>query len=185
MLSAKESSAMQTQDQVNPNLRGLLLALLVLGALVVYSVPALTTGNPFWFWPTVDVNPNQIVTYRDGVSIVHRPGTPGYKLLAPLCKRMLTQVSGLDGSGLSEDTIREIRARGRAVEVFYPQPVTIPSSLRTVQPNQIFVPLDDKYADWAVAYAGNDGKYWAQGLRIRPVYEEMKSAYLSIAPANK
>lgn len=176
---------MQTQDEVNPNLRVLLLAVVVVIALVVYCVPALTTGNPFWFWPTVGASASQIVTYRDGVSIVHRPGTPGYKLLAPLCDKMLKQVSGLDDSGLSEDTIREIRARGRAIEVFYPQPVTIPTSLRTVQPNQIFIPLDDKYADWAVAYAGNDGKYWAQGLRIRPVYDEMKSAYLTIAPAAK
>lgn len=176
---------MQTEQQVNPNLKGLLLALLVLAALVIYTVPALTTGNPFWFWPTMSVSPSQIITYRDGVSIVHRPGTPGYKLLAPLCEKMLTQVSGLDNSGFSEETLREIRAHGRAVEVFYPQPVTIPTSLQAGQPNQVFIPLDDKYAEWAVAYAGNDGKYWVQGLRIRPVYAEIKNAYLGLAPVAK
>jgi hypothetical protein len=173
------------QERINTNVKGLALALLAVIVLVAYAVPALTTGNAFWFWPSVGVNPSQIVTYRDGVSIVHRPGTPGYKLLAPLISKALTQIGGLDDSGFSEDTLREIRAKGRAVEVYYPQPITIPTSLRTIQPNQILIPLDEKYEEWAVAYTGNDGKYWAQGLRIRPVYDEIKAAFLSIEPVNK
>ncbi|MCL4466263.1 MAG: hypothetical protein M1401_14895 [Chloroflexi bacterium] len=173
------------QERVNTNVKGLALALVLFVAIIAYAVPALTTGNAFWFWPAVGVNPSQIVTYRDGVSIVHRPGTPGYKLLAPLISKALTQVSGLDDSGFSDNTLREIRAKGRAVEVYYSEAITIPTSFRTIQPNQILIPLDDKYEQWAVAYTGNDGKYWAQGLRIRPAYDEIKAAFFTIEPASK
>lgn len=171
-------------EPVNVNLRGLALALIVLGLILLYALPALNSRNPLWFVPSLGSEPNQIITYRDGERQVHRPGTPGYKLLAPLTTKALREVSGLDDSGLSEATLREIRSEGRAIEVFFPQPITIPTTLLVGKPNQIFIPLDDEYAEMAVAYTGNDGKYWAQGLRIRPNYDALRQAFDALPPAN-
>ena len=174
---------MQSQDTVNPNIRGLLLVLLALGLLVVYAVPALTTGNVFWFWPSTGANPSQIVTYREGTSTVHRPGTPGYRVLAPLIDKALASISGVDDSGLSDVRVRELRSRGSAIEIYYAEPITIPTSFPVIKPNQILIPLDDVAAQTGDAYLGSDGQYYAGGLRIRTVWGEIRAAYLRVAPA--
>lgn len=173
-----------SNEKVNVNLRGLALAALTLGLLLLYGLPALNSRNPLWFIPSLGSEPSQIVAYRDGEQQVYRPGSPGYKTLAPLCTKALLEVGGLDDSGLSEDTIREIRRGGRALEVFFPQPVTIPTSLPVGRPNQVLIPFDRRFLELAVLYTANDGKYWAQGLRIRSTYDELHKAYESLMANN-
>ncbi|MHB1005068.1 MAG: hypothetical protein ACYC3S_05425 [Chloroflexota bacterium] len=173
---------MQYSEKVNPNIRGLLLAMLVFGSLLVYGLPALNSRNPLWFIPSLGAEPNQIVAYKDGQTTVYRPGSPGYKALAPLCTKALLEVSGLDDSGLSLDTLKDIRSHGRAIEIYFPQSVTIPTSFPVGKPNQIFVPFDDKYANWKVLFTGNDGTYWAQGLRISSTYDDLRTAFDNLPP---
>jgi hypothetical protein len=151
--------------------------MLLLGALLVYGLPALSSRNPLWFVPSLGAEPSQIVVYRDGEQQVYRPGSPGYQTLAPLCTKALREVGGLEDSGLSDETLREIRRSGRAIEVFFPQPVTIPTSLPVGRPDQILIPLDERFQTSAVAYTANNGKYWAQGLRIRSTYDDLRRTY--------
>jgi hypothetical protein len=165
------------EERLNTNIRGLALALIVFLLALVYAVPATSSGNLLWFIRSLDAEPSQIVTYRDGTRTVHLPGTPGYRALSPLCTKALQEVGGLDDSGLSPATLDDIRKGGKAVEVYFPKAITIPTSLRVGKPNQVFIPLDDKYAMQAVAFTGNDGQYWAQALRIRAAYDQISAAF--------
>ncbi len=168
---------MEYEQKVNPNLKGLAVAMAVFGLLLLYGIPALSSRNPTWFIPSLGSEPSQIITYRHGVRTVHPPGSPGFKALAPLCLQALREVSGLLDAGLSNETLREIKASGDAVEVYFPRPITIPNpSYALGNPNQMILPLDDNYDDWQALFTGNDGQYWAQGLRIPSTYQKIKAA---------
>ncbi len=172
---------MQYEQQVNPNLKGLALAMAVFGLLLLYAIPALSSRNPTWFLPSPAAEPNQIVTYHNGMRTVYLPGSPGFRLLAPLCQQALGEVSGLLDAGLSEATLRELRSSGNAVEVYFSRPITIPNAAFSLgHPNQVIVPLDDKYDGWQALFTGNDGRYWAQGLRIPTTYWQIKAAHAEL-----
>ena len=173
---------MEYSTKVNPNLKGLFGALALFAFILLYALPALGSRNALWFWPALGAEPSQIITYRGGERTVYLPGTPGYQTLAPLCTEALQNVTGLDDSGLSPSTIAQIRAEGNAVEVFYPREITIPGANHLAKPNQVLIPLDKKYEDWEVAYTGNNGQYWAQGLRIRSTYQKIIDAFQQLGP---
>ena len=172
-------------DKVNVNFPGLIAGLGLFIVILIYALPALSSRNPLWFLANVETDPSQIVTYDNGTRTVYLRTSPGYQTLAPLCVKALKEVSGLDDSGLSDATFNDIRDHGKAVEIFFPQPITIPTTFPVGKPNQIFIPLDDKYADWSLFYTGNDGHYWAQGLRIHSTYGQIKAAFDSLTPGGK
>ena len=165
------------QDTVQVNLRGLLFALIVVIALIVFGVGALTNGDPFWFLPVFNQVPQRIVLYQNGCRVELNNGQPGFDQLTAAINQTLPQYDGFNSTtGISPESVKDYREKERAVEVFYAKPVTIHAPYRFGHPETIFIPLSSYFADSRSVFGGKAGDYWAGALRLKSLEPIQRAA---------
>jgi len=165
------------QDTVQVNLRGLLFALVVVIALIVLGVGALTNGDPLWFLPFFNDVPQRIVVYQNGCRVELNDGQPGFDQLTAAINQTLPQYDGFNSTtGISLGSLTDYREKERAVEVFYAKPVTIHAPYRFGHPETLFIPLSGYLADSRSVFGGKAGDYWAGALRLKSIEPIQRAA---------
>lgn len=155
-------------DSVRINLKSLLFSLIAFIVIVIFSIGAITNGDPLWFLPFFDATPARITIYRDGCVRTLSPGQPGFDNLTQVINQSLSQIEGYSNSfGLSSESLQDYRDKQRALEVQYAQDVTIHTGYRFGHPDSLFIPLDSYFGDTRSVFGGHNGDYWAGALRLK------------------
>jgi hypothetical protein len=143
------------------------LILLLFVAAFVYFVPVLATGNFLWFLPVFDIQPERIIVYRGGEEIILLPGDPRFDQVTAASNELISNIVAVHSTfGISDVGLEELRAEGRAVELFYTEPLDFPTPVNLGGPNQLLIPLSGHYTINPVALRGFDGEYWGAALRL-------------------
>ena len=156
---------------VKINWGNLVLALLLTVVFLFYVVPALFSGNFLWFVPVFRTQPEKVVVYRAGEQIILYPSSSDYKEVTAACNRLISRISATYQFGLSESGLQEARENEVAVELFYAEPLDLPTPLNLGGPNQLFIPLSGWRSETPMAVRGFNGEYWGQVLRIGDLTE--------------
>jgi hypothetical protein len=165
------------QDTVQVNLKGLFFALVVVIALIVFGIGALTNGDPFWFLPFFNETPKQIIVYNDGCSVKLVEGQVGFAPLNAAIQQALVQYEGYNSTmGISPESLAAYHTQEQAVEVMYAKPVTIHTLYRFGHPDMLFIPLSGYLADAHSVFGGKSPDYWAGGLRLKTIEPIQRAA---------
>jgi hypothetical protein len=143
------------------------LILLLFVAAFVYFIPVLATGNLLWFLPVFDVQPVSIIVYRDGGQLTLYPGDPRFDEVTAASNQLISNIVAVHSTfGISDVGLEDLRAEGRAVELFYSESLDFPTPVNLGGPNQLLIPLTGHYTISPVAVRGFDGEYWGAALRL-------------------
>lgn len=155
-------------DTVRINLKTLFFSLIAFIVIVIFSIGAITNGDPLWFLPIFNATPARITIYREGCVRTLSPGQPEFDNLTQVINQSLTQVEGFSNSfGLSSDSLKDYRDQQRAVEIYYTEDVTIHTGYRFGHPDSLFIPLDSYFGETRSVFGGHKGDYWAGALRLK------------------
>jgi len=172
------------QDTVQVNLKGLFFALIVVIALIVFGIGALTNGDPFWFLPVFDETPKQIIVYNGSCSVKLVEGQVGFAPLNTAIQQSLVQYEGFNSTtGLSPESLVEYHTTEQAVEAMYAKPVTIHTPYRFGHPDMLFIPLSGYLADARSVFGGKSPDYWAGALRLKTLEPIQRAAEQIGCPA--
>ena len=154
------------------NVGSFFLVLLLVVAALVYFTPVMLTGNLLWFLPVFDVEPEQIILYRNGEQIRLYPGDPGFDEVTEASNELISKIEAVHASfGISDVGLEDLRAEGTAIELFYAEPLDFPSPVNLGGPNQLLIPLSGHYTINPIAIRGFDGEYWGAALRLGDLSE--------------
>ncbi len=158
------------QQPIRLNLKSMFLVLVVLVVLIIFGMGLIGNGDPLWFWASFNEQPERIVVYRNGCSVELISGQPGFAELTQAVNQELPQYEGFSNNyGLSLDSLQNYRSKERAVELFYPKPVTIHSPYGFGHPDMLLIPLSGGFGDTRSVFGGLEGQYWAGALRLKSV----------------
>ena len=172
------------QDKVQVNLRGMFFALLVVIILIIFGIGTLTNADPLWFLPVFNEVPQRIVVYQGGCRAQVMKGQFGFDEITSAINQSLPQYEGFNGAfGVSADSLKDLREKERALEVFYAKPVTIHAPYRFGHPEALLIPLSGYFAEGRSVFGGKSGDYWAGALRLKSIELIQRAADLvSCAP---
>jgi len=158
------------------NVWGLLLALGLPAACLIFVVPAMLSGNALFATDIIVQTPYEIVLYHDGQELSYLPGDVGYDLLLDASYEAIATQNGFNEWGWSERRFNQARTEGTAVEMFYSEPVKLPGSrVDVADVYRLFIPLEVFGAsDANMVFRGGESEYWGAPLRLAtldPVYE--------------
>jgi hypothetical protein len=122
-----------------------LVALIIL--VIVWAGMSVTVGDALWFYPSFQTPAAVMDLYWDGGKVRLLPGTPGYDVLQQAIFAEFPQVkSAPGGTGLSDETLAELRASGRLLEVYYAEPARVHSWYNFGESEVFYVPLSGFHA---------------------------------------
>ncbi len=158
------------QEPVRVNLKSMFLVLIVVAVLAIFGVGAIGNGDPLWFWPNLNEEPERIVIYRNGCTVELISGQPGFAELTRALNENLPQYEGYSNSyGFSIDSLNRYRQKEYALEIFYPEPITIHSPYGFGHPDSLMIPLSSDFAETRSIFGGHNGDYWAGALRLKSI----------------
>lgn len=139
----------QPQRKKQPSLLNLFGTMIVFVAVVGFTMMSLTTGDPLWFWPVFDAQPEQITIYCYGEGIVLQPGTEVFTELTALLNDNLSGSKNWDSLSMSLDTWNDYQTRQDMMTLVthYPEKVRIHSTYKFFSGvDTLIVPLDGRHA---------------------------------------
>lgn len=146
------------------------LTLLIIGAIIVYALNALNTGNWLWFRGTAvnDIHPNRIVIVDHGQRTTLQPGHADFDMLADAASSSLSKLGNTDlvAIGLSEQTLADYATDSVVLELYFAQPVTFNSLARTGKPTQLLIPIAGRHANGDYVFRGDRGEWWFGAVRM-------------------
>lgn len=167
------------------NFLGLIVALLVIGACLLFVVPASLSDNLLFASDQIDQKPIQVILYQSGKSRVYTSGDPEYTELLEACYKTLANEIGMSEMGWSDARFAQARGEGTAVELIYAQPVKLPGKRVDVADTyRLFFPLEVFGAQGEIVFRGGQGEdsYWGLPIhvdtldRVRAVVEQIVNA---------
>lgn len=168
---------MYEQEPVRVNLRGLVIVMVLFGVGMAWFLGALANEDPLWFLPYFNETPARITLYRDGCRVEIYSGENGFEDLTVALNQALSQVDGYEqGFGLSPETYKQYTTQWRAVEVLYPKRVKIHVAFRFGDPDTLFIPLNEYFANSRAVFGSVAGKYWAGALRLKTIEPIQRAA---------
>ena len=158
----------------------LVLALFIVA--FVYFIPVLATGNFLWFLPVFDIQPVNVIVYRDGERFDLYPGDPRFDDVTAASNELISNIVAVHRTfGISDVGLEELYAEGTAVELFYAESLDFPTPVNLGGPNQLLIPLAGHYTINPVALRGFDGEYWGAALRLGDL-GELQAVVEALAP---
>lgn len=159
-----------TSEQLHVNLRSLFVTLALFIVAVIFGAGMLANGDPLWFLPLFDETPMRIVVYQGGCRTDLFEGDPRFDELTRVVNQTFAQIDGFNSThGMSDESLKDYREKERAVELLYPEPVTIHSPYRFGHPDSIFVPLSGSLAEARSVFGGKGAQYWSGALRLKSI----------------
>lgn len=154
-------------EKLNPNIPGMLIAVILFGGLAIYGTIALSAQDWLWFMPGFSEPPSRIIVYHEGKRTEYILGEPGFEVLAEGVRASLNQgVARQSGIGLSEGSLQDAYNQYVSVEAFFDHPAKIHTWFNTDSPRQMLFLISGRHSDLNIVFLGG-----AQGT------------YLSGAPA--
>lgn len=149
------------------NLIGLLIALALALACLLFVVPAILADNPLFAFDTITARPTHVTVYDGGEATTFYPDSEEYDVLVEAAYQTLYNEIGLEESGWSSLRFEQARAEGLAVELFYDEPVRIPGKRVDIADTyRLFFPLDVFGWDSDVVFRGGRNLYWGLPVRV-------------------
>lgn len=149
------------------NTSGLIIALVILAACVLFVLPALLSQNLLFAFGIITQKPAQAVVYHAGESYVFLPGSPEYDALTDAAYKTLSKEKGIVEAGWSTQRFSQARSEGTALELFYDEPVKVPGSRVDIADTyRLFFPLDVFGWDQDVVFRGGHSTYWGLPVRV-------------------
>ena len=162
------------------NWLGLIVALLLLAACLLYLLPAILSGNLFFAVNHIRTKPIQAIVYYHGQTNIYAPDSQEYNKLVDACYETLYNQVGITEMGWSDERFEQARTEGVAVELLYAEPVKLPGQrLDIADPVQLFFPLDVHGFDKEIVFRGDADEYWGRPIhvdtldRVRIVVEDI------------
>lgn len=167
-------------DQLSINLRPLAVVLILLILAFVLGVGIVANNDPLWFLPLFDETPLRIIVYQNGCQVDLIEGAPGFDEVTNAINQTVTHIEGFYTSyGLSDASLQHYRANELALEVIYPNPITIHAPYRFGKPDSLFFGLSSTLGDDRTIFGGHNGQYWAGAMRLQS-NDKLKQAAVAV-----
>jgi len=168
---SEQTSIGRVLDKVTQNRRynwfGLIVALALLGACLLFLLPAALSGNLFFAIDNIRVKPIQVTVYYQGEIEIYTPGSQEYNSLVEACYETLYHHIGITELGWSAERFDQVRTEGIAVELLYAEPVKLPGKrLDIADPVRLFFPLELFGFDSEVVFRGDPSRYWGLPIQV-------------------
>lgn len=164
------------------------LTFVILGAVAIYLVNALNTGNWLWFQSrATNVRPSRIIIVDHGQRKILTPGQEHFNELADAISQSLSRLNNTDliGIGLSETTINDYATNSLVLELYFDTPVHFNTMARTGEPTQLLIPIEGRHADGGYVFRGARGEWWFGAVRMAdpaPLYSALEQmGYSAVA----
>ena len=146
-----------------------ILAFVLFGAVSLWLLNTLTTGNPLWFFPIQpSYAPNRIVIHNFGEEIELRPGDLAFEKIAAGVDQSLSRFSNtaLIDVGLGDSTLADYQTKALVVEVYYPSNIRFNLPIRMERVNQLLFPIVGRHQDTKYVFIGYNGEWLVGALQV-------------------
>lgn len=121
------------------------MLLLVVG--LIWIVNTLSNGDPLWFLPYFGARADTITLYWDGETRVLQPGDLEYEAVMNAAADAIATWAAYEGQvTLSEESLKELRARWRLLELRFAEPAVVHTRHIFPPSRTFFIPITGPHA---------------------------------------
>ena len=139
----------ESRKKKQPSVLGLLINVVVFVFIAVFSMISLGTGDPLWFWPVFDAQPEAVTVFCYGEGIVVQPGSEHFATLTALFNENISGYKNWDSLTMSVQTWEDYQTRNDTMTLVlsYPEIVRIHSTYKYFSGvDTLIVPLDGRHS---------------------------------------
>ncbi|UCE00625.1 MAG: hypothetical protein JSV42_07895 [Chloroflexota bacterium] len=158
----------------DPSILRLALIVVVVVAILVYTIISFATGDFLWFSNSFRETPNAIVLHCYGESIEIDPGTFHFSKLKEIMNESMTGKKRWDSLTMSEQTYLEYQTSPQMImlEFFYPEPVRVHSTYKFYSNvDNLVVPIKGRHAQTKAVFGQANGIPTGGSLHIDSIDE--------------
>lgn len=136
------------------NIMNALITTVVVAALVVIAVTALTNGDFLWFVPSFAARAEALTIYWDGSRYELHPDDQGFEAVMAAFAQGIEKPAGFEWNvGFSEENITRYREDFRLLEVTFSEPVQVHTRHPYPEAKSYLIPLSKTHANWRRVFA--------------------------------
>lgn len=146
-----------------------LAIMVVIAALIIYTLGVFSSGNWMWFLSTTsELDLARIVVVDQGERRTFTREDADFEMLAAAVKVSLHKFSNTDlvDIGLSDQTLDDYTRDGVLMELYFNSPVEFNTLARAGRPTQLLIPIQGRHADGGYVFRGDNGRWWFGALRM-------------------
>ncbi len=164
-----------------------LLILVLIAALIIYTLGVFSSGNWLWFLSNAsEVDLARVVIVDQGERRTFTREDPDFEMLAAAVEESLHKFSntGLVDIGLSDQTLDDYAREGLLMELYFGRPIEFNTLARAGRPTQLLIPMRGRHADGGYVFRGDNGTWWFGAMRMenpQPLTDALRQLGYSVS----